>query len=92
MVINSESTVWNDVNSGVLFVLFVLFINDLPDIIQHSLYIAFVLQTGAVYFAIDIPNALYVNSSISFCCPQFVSANAFKTLFILLTLLVTCMQ
>ena len=37
-------------------------------------------------------NALYANSSVSFCCPQFVPANAFKTLFILLTLLATCTQ
>ena len=43
--------------------------------------LAFVLQKGAAYLAIDLPNALYVNSSVSFCCPQCVAANAFKTFF-----------
>ena len=54
--------------------------------------LAFVLQTGAALLAIDLTNALYVNNSVSFCCPQFVPANAFKTLFLLLTLLATCTQ
>ena len=31
-------------------------------------------------------------SSVSFCCPQLVSANAFKTLFLLLGRLPTCTQ
>ena len=39
------------------------------------------LSAGAALLAIDLPNALYVNNSVSFCCPQFVPANAFKTLF-----------
>ena len=54
--------------------------------------LAFVLQTGAAKFAIDLPNALYVISKVSFCCPQLVPANAFKTLFLLLSLLGTCTQ
>ena len=54
--------------------------------------LAFMLQTGAALFAIDLPNALYVISKVSFCCPQLVPANAFKTLFLLLTLLATCTQ
>ena len=50
------------------------------------------LQTGAVCFAIDLLNALYAISKVSFFCPQLVPSNAFKTLFLLLTLLVTCTQ
>ena len=33
------------------------------------LLLAFVLQIGAVQLAIYLPNALYVNSSVSFCYP-----------------------
>ena len=54
--------------------------------------VAFVLQKGAALFEIDLPDALYVNSSVSFCCPQLVPANAFDTLFILLSRLATCKQ
>ena len=46
--------------------------------------LAFVLETGATLFAIDLPYILYVNRSISFCCPQLVPSNAFKTLFLYL--------
>ena len=53
--------------------------------------LAFVLQTRAAYFAIDLPGALYVISRVSFCCPQLVPANAFTT-FLLLTRLATCTQ
>ena len=34
----------------------------------------------------------YMSTVAFVCCPQFVSANAFKTLFILLTLLATWTQ
>ena len=49
------------------------------------------LQTCASLFAFDLPSALYVISKVSFCCPQLVPANAFKT-FLLLTLLAPCTQ
>ena len=45
-----------------------------------------------VVLAINFPNVLHVNSSVSLCCPQFVPANASKTLFLLLTLLATGTQ
>ena len=35
---------------------------------------------------IDLPNALYVISNVSFCCPQDVPAKALRILFLLDTL------
>ena len=45
-----------------------------------------------LHFTIDLPNALYFISRVSYCCPQLVPTNAFKTLFLLLTRLATCTQ
>ena len=61
-------------------------------ILSKLVSLAYVFQTGAAELAIDLPNALNANISVSFCCPQLVPANAFKILFLLLTLLTTCTQ
>ena len=54
------------------------------------------LHSGALYLAnvwfASICSPGIVVRNRSFRCPQLVPANAFKTLFLLLTLLVTCMK